>query len=600
MRLARFAKKKKKGGGSIAAMKAKPIYHRKMNCKRKRRTNMSCWKKRLPLLCVVVLFFSFASLLYHQVDALDSSDGGNDKQQQQQSSSSKYKRYKKFEDEFLDFKDRQQMLREYWKQTFEEIKASNPVVFPPPTIKGGTGGDEQQKSEGERILLERWKQFSDSGTSIIRPLMEEDWMIETYRREFVEEDRDTALKLSTMNDDVSSTTSDDDGSIDDETSYKRQLLVSSTKTKIPAPLRFDGFLTWQQQLQQWKEDVALYMKDGIEKLDREFAETSEKKETWIKYLSQPKEASSRYDLGNFGISSQDLKELTTKDDDKMKVEVELVNEIETDDGQAAEDGSKLQLQQQLESSSTKHATTTTISKPSIKEFVPPITLTNLDPNLPAIPKPRPVTSSDEILPHTDIADKSKNIWIVTTGALPWMTGTAVNPLLRSAYLSTGRKEAGGSVTLMLPWVEREADQEKIYGSKKMFETPADQEKYIRTWLRDTANMEDASEELNIQWYTAWQEPLENSLYSMGDLIALIPEEDCDICVLEEPEHLNWYRAPGENWTAKYKHVVGIVHTNYFVYATEQPAAFIRVSVIYHTKKVCLSLHTMWQVSAKLT
>ena len=161
---------------------------------------MSCWK-RLPLLCIVLLF-SFESLLY-QVDSLDSSDGGGggDKQQQQQSSSSsKYKRYKKIEDEFLDFKDRQQMLREYWKQTFEVIKASNPVVFPPPTTttKGGTGGDEQQKSEGERILLERWKQFSDSGTSIIRPLMEEDGMIETYRREFVEEDRDTALTISTM------------------------------------------------------------------------------------------------------------------------------------------------------------------------------------------------------------------------------------------------------------------------------------------------------------------------------------------------------------------------------------------------------------------
>merc|ERR1712238_555789 len=62
---------------------------------------------------------------------------------------------------------------------------------------------------------------------------------------------------------------------------------------------------------------------------------------------------------------------------------------------------------------------------------------------------------------------------------------------------------------------------------------------------------------------------------MGDLIDLIPEEECDICILEEPEHLNWYRAPGENWTSKFKHVVGIVHTNYFVYATEQPAAFIR-------------------------
>ena len=54
----------------------------------------------------------------------------------------------------------------------------------------------------------------------------------------------------------------------------------------------------------------------------------------------------------------------------------------------------------------------------------------------------------------------------------------------------------------------------------------------------------------------------------------------DICVLEEPEHLNWYRAPGENWTKKFKQVVGIVHTNYFVYAQEQPAALIRVRMMY--------------------
>lgn len=54
----------------------------------------------------------------------------------------------------------------------------------------------------------------------------------------------------------------------------------------------------------------------------------------------------------------------------------------------------------------------------------------------------------------------------------------------------------------------------------------------------------------------------------------------DICVLEEPEHLNWYRAPGENWTKKFKHVVGIVHTNYFVYAQEQPAALIRVRLMH--------------------
>lgn len=36
-----------------------------------------------------------------------------------------------------------------------------------------------------------------------------------------------------------------------------------------------------------------------------------------------------------------------------------------------------------------------------------------------------------------------------------------------------------------------------------------------------------------------------------------------------------YRAPGESWTKKFKHVVGILHTNYFQYALDQPAALIR-------------------------
>jgi hypothetical protein len=152
----------------------------------------------------------------------------------------------------------------------------------------------------------------------------------------------------------------------------------------------------------------------------------------------------------------------------------------------------------------------------------PITIANLDPNLPPTPKPRPVAPGDAVLPHTDIADPSKNVWIVTTGALPWMTGTAVNPLLRAAYLSTGRAVAGGSVTLMLPWVEREADQLCVYGRGRMFDSPDEQEAYVRAWLRDAAGMADASVELRIRWYTAWQEVLENSLYSMGDIIGLIP------------------------------------------------------------------------------
>lgn len=31
----------------------------------------------------------------------------------------------------------------------------------------------------------------------------------------------------------------------------------------------------------------------------------------------------------------------------------------------------------------------------------------------------------------------------------------------------------------------------------------------------------------------------HSIFPMGDISALIPDEEADVCVLEEPEHLNW-------------------------------------------------------------
>ena len=187
-------------------------------------------------------------------------------------------------------------------------------------------------------------------------------------------------------------------------------------------------------------------------------------------------------------------------------------------------------------------------------------------------QPRPVELGEAVVPATDISDRTKHIWIVTTAALPWMTGTAVNPLLRAAYFCEAGYER---ITLMLPWLERSKDQEKLYGRVDRFPTREDQDSYIRSWLRETARLPTAAEKLNIEWYIGWQETLENSVYAMGDITALIPDEEADICILEEPEHLNWYRAPGESWTKKFQHVVGIVHTNYFVYASEQPAAFIR-------------------------
>ena len=356
---------------------------------------------------------------------------------------------KKLED---DFKERQLKMRKYWEQTFEEIKTSNPVIFGEDGLESST----RRKNSDEKIL-ERWKQF------VVEPpplLVDEGAPLGTGSK----------------------------GS-------NRTSLGPGTKI-IQVPPRFDGFQTWETRLQQWAEDVSLYINETEKELNE---------------LLQPKEPS-RYDLSNFGVSSQRLKDLTREE-----------AEFDTVDDKS---GSKRE-HRHAKFSIPKPAfgprdTTTTAPIGTL-----PIALTALDKTLPPIPKPRPVTPSDEILPHTNIADKSKNIWIVTTGALPWMTGTAVNPLLRAAYLSTGRKEAGGSVTLMLPWVEREDDQKRVYG-KRMFDTPDDQEEYIRTWLRDTANMKKASEELNIKWYTAWQEVLENSLYSMGDIIGLIPVSLCSI------------------------------------------------------------------------
>lgn len=156
-----------------------------------------------------------------------------------------------------------------------------------------------------------------------------------------------------------------------------------------------------------------------------------------------------------------------------------------------------------------------------------------------MPIPAPAKPGEAVLPHTDIADKSKRLLIVTTASMPWRTGTAVNPLLRAAYLTKDRQDAGGSVTLMLPWLERQEDQLRVYGADNAFASPEEQAGYIRTWLRESAGMPQASQDLIIQWYTAWQNPVENSLYSMGDITALISADDVDICILEEPEHLNW-------------------------------------------------------------
>lgn len=171
--------------------------------------------------------------------------------------------------------------------------------------------------------------------------------------------------------------------------------------------------------------------------------------------------------------------------------------------------------------------------------------------------------SERPIPESDLRGRRREIWIVTTAALPWMTGTAVNPLLRAAVLTRSH-----SVTLVVPWLESADDRVALYGGDWRTADAARQEQYIRDWLQQ-AGYDQASEHLQLDFYPARYHAGLSSIFAMGDLCDRLQPVDYDsaVCILEEPEHVNFYRAPGrQSWRDVFPHVIGIVHTNYKAYA----------------------------------
>lgn len=150
-----------------------------------------------------------------------------------------------------------------------------------------------------------------------------------------------------------------------------------------------------------------------------------------------------------------------------------------------------------------------------------------------------------------------HIAIVTTAALPWMTGTAINPLLRAAYLA----KTGKRVTLSVPWLHPR-EQALIFPGKMQFSRPEEQERHIRGWLQDRGGVK---ADFKLRFYPARYDLDRGSILPLGDITRVFSDDECDICVLEEPEHLNWYHS-GANWRHRFKLVVGVVHTNYIYYA----------------------------------
>lgn len=188
-------------------------------------------------------------------------------------------------------------------------------------------------------------------------------------------------------------------------------------------------------------------------------------------------------------------------------------------------------------------------------------------------------------------DKKEHIAIFTTASLPWLTGTAVNPLFRAAYLC---KSGERDVTLVIPWLSLK-DQGLVYPNKITFASPNEHEKYIRKWLEERVGF---SSGFSIQFYPGKFSIEKRSILAVGDISEIIPDEVADIAVLEEPEHLTWYHH-GKRWKTKFRLVIGIIHTNYLEYVKREKNGIMQAFLLKYLNSwvVGIYCHKVIRLSA---
>lgn len=184
--------------------------------------------------------------------------------------------------------------------------------------------------------------------------------------------------------------------------------------------------------------------------------------------------------------------------------------------------------------------------------------------------------------ESSLKEDGRQITIVTTASLPWMTGTAVNPLLRAAYLA---RDGSKSVNLMVPWLAK-SDQMRIFPNGMTFDSPEEQEVWVKNWLKKRTGF---SPEFTLTFYPGRYAPEKCSILPVGDPTKYVPDSAADVAILEEPEHLTWYHH-GRRWTDKFSHVVGVVHTNYLDYARREDGGSSKEMLLKHINSWVTRIH----------
>eukprot|EP00882_Tetradesmus_deserticola_P026645 GHRQ01029411.1.p1 GENE.GHRQ01029411.1~~GHRQ01029411.1.p1 ORF type:complete len:159 (+),score=31.82 GHRQ01029411.1:317-793(+) len=115
------------------------------------------------------------------------------------------------------------------------------------------------------------------------------------------------------------------------------------------------------------------------------------------------------------------------------------------------------------------------------------------------------------------------IVVVTTAAIPWRTGTAVNPALRAAQLAADTQH---QVVLVVPFVPIE-DQWLIFPEGVTCSTPQQQEVIIKAWAREHSGLQDV--DFQVLFYAARYYPASRCIFATEDVCRLLPQEEvCNV------------------------------------------------------------------------